>query len=137
MMQDMYGNRAVPKVIEKTMTNAFAQLKAAGCSFRVVDLLGNEVVYDPSNRLSARGGPVMPQRRRRSSLRPFGQLSNYFKPYINDMKPGDLVNVPCGDYDIESLRSALSAHMCTRWGSGSYTTSINKIAECIEVLRIK
>jgi hypothetical protein len=80
---------------------------------------------------------VVPKARtRRPGMYPFGALQAYFKPMVEKMTAGDVVQVPCGEFDPERLRGAISAWTTTNWGKGGASTYTNKDKHAIEVMRI-
>ena len=84
------------------------------------------------------GLEVAPERKaplRRASAYPMGELANYFRPLIADMKPGDVVAIPYGKYVGETLRGALSAWCCAHWGKGTVNTALNHKTSTVEILR--
>jgi hypothetical protein len=122
----------LPQVVEKSIHNAQALLRAAGCSFRIVDSIGEEHLHDPDNRFA----PKRAARKRTSNV-PHGALTQHFRPYITDVKVGDVVEIPIEGFSPESLRSSLCARLSTEWGKGSYACTVNKKTKAIEVLRIQ
>lgn len=79
---------------------------------------------------------VAPKRKKAASKYPRGALSTHFLPYIEGMDFGDVVNVPAGEYPLETLRGSLSAWATHHWGNKSVTTFINHKTNMVEVLRI-
>ena len=76
------------------------------------------------------------KRKRQNSKLPMGSVSNYYKPYLADLKPRVLIEIPFDMFDAESLRSGIASHCVSAWGKGSVMTSINRSKRCVEVLRI-
>lgn len=75
--------------------------------------------------------------KRRSSLLPMGTISNYFKPYVQNLSVGEVVAVPISTFDPETLRGSLASWAVTNWGKGTTTTMVNHKTNQIEVLRLK
>lgn len=121
----------LPQVVRKTINQAEALLRASGCSFKIVNSAGEEVIHDPEGRFAPKRAA-----RKRMSNAPYGELAQYYRPFIADVKVGDVVEIPVGTYVAESLRSSLCARLSTDWGKGSYTCSINKATNTVELLRI-
>lgn len=75
--------------------------------------------------------------KRRSSLLPMGTISNYFKPFVEQIEVGDVVSIPFNSFDAETLRGSLASWAVTNWGKGTTTTMVNHKTNQIEVLRLK
>ena len=75
--------------------------------------------------------------KRRSSLLPFGTLSNYFKPYVANLDVGDVVSIPIDKFDPETLRGSVASWAVTNLGKGSVTTMVNHKLNQVDVLRLK
>lgn len=80
---------------------------------------------------------VVPPKKRTSSGVPWGEIANYYRPLVQDLKPGDMVLVPAKNYDIESLRGSMAGWFTTNWGKGSAITSVNRNDNVVEVLRVQ
>lgn len=76
------------------------------------------------------------KRKRRNSKFAMGSVSLHYKPYLANLKPKELVEIPFDKFDAESLRSGIAAHCVGVWGKGCVMTSINRSKRCVEVLRI-
>jgi hypothetical protein len=68
---------------------------------------------------------------------PLGSMCLHYKPYLEKMQPGELIEIPFDKFDSERLRGGICSHCCTAWGNGSVTTAINHEQKCVEVLRLK
>jgi len=75
--------------------------------------------------------------KRRSSLLPFGTISNYFKPYVEELTVGDVVSIPFDKFDPETLRGSVASWAVYKWGKGATTTMLNHESNQVEVLRLK
>jgi hypothetical protein len=78
------------------------------------------------------GGPI--KKYKRNIKYPWGSLIAHIKPHIANVKIGDVVNVPFGEFDVDSIRSSLCGHLSDAWGNGSYM--VNKTKTHLEVLRL-
>lgn len=76
------------------------------------------------------------KRKRQNSKFPMGTVSMHYKPYLANLKPRGLVEVPFDMFDGESLRSGIASHCVGVFGKGSVMTSINRSKRCVEVLRL-
>lgn len=67
---------------------------------------------------------------------PFGAIRKHVTPYMQDMKPGDVVQVPIGEYDINSIQSGVCNYAGRTWGNDTYTTARIGSKGVIEVMRV-
>lgn len=123
---------AVPRVVMKAIKEALNKLQVTNCSFKVILPNGDEQLHDPHDLLN----PQKPIKRQRKD-RPYGELCAYYKPYVEDMKAGDVVEIPIGPYTPQELQSAVTAWCCQHWGNGTVTSSKNVDSGMLEVLRLK
>lgn len=52
---------------------------------------------------------------------PHGTLTHYFKPFVQNVRVGEIVVIPLLDYPKGSMASSLASHLSKHWGNGSYT----------------
>jgi len=71
----------------------------------------------------------------RSKL-PYGTLTAYYMPFIKDMQPDDLVQVPVGQFDWHALQSSITARGGMLWGRGRVTCVVSKDRTVLEVWRL-
>lgn len=64
-----------------------------------------------------------------------GELKTHYSPYLDALNPGDLAQIPVGDFPPESLRSAITAAACNRWGKGAAMSCIKDGS--VELLRLQ
>jgi hypothetical protein len=104
------------------LERALNTLNALGATYRVI--IGDESFGTLE--------VVVPKERKRiPSILPLGTLANYIRPILDNAKVVDVK-----DFEIERLRSAVTAWSCKRWGNGSVMSSVNRADNVIEVLRI-
>jgi|TARA_R110000868_G_scaffold331298_4_gene592274 hypothetical protein len=76
-----------------------------------------------------------PKTRKRRSEFPHGTYKNYVESFgFSAMQVGDVIVVPKGVFDAETVRGSLSSRACKMWGNGSAVTSI--VGDVIEILRV-
>lgn len=75
--------------------------------------------------------------KRRSNLLPHGTLSNYFKPFVEQIEVGDVVSIPFNSFDPETLRGSVASWAVINLGKGSVTTMLNHKLNQVDVLRLK
>jgi mannose-6-phosphate isomerase-like protein (cupin superfamily) len=64
----------------------------------------------------------------------FGEVAIYMDKHITDMKPGDVVQVPYGNYPPQKVANAASSRSYALFGRGNYAT--HKTDTYVEVLCI-
>jgi hypothetical protein len=79
--------------------------------------------------------PPPKARKRVAGPYPYGTLQAYFKPMLAPLGAGDVVTIPCGEFEPDRLRSAISAWGAVHWGKGNCNTYANKETHAIEVMR--
>ena len=78
---------------------------------------------------------VVQAKGRRPLKYPFGTLTSIFVPYIEKLKADESAEVPCGSYDIESMRSSIAAWANKRWVNGACSTIVDRPSNTIFVFR--
>lgn len=63
------------------------------------------------------------ERKKRPLKYPMGTWSNYIKPYLVDLKEGEVALIPYGDFDREDLARNVCATANTLWGKKSYISA--------------
>lgn len=109
---------------QQTLKRAIAMLNAIGVSYAIVEEDGT------------RHGELEVVPKQNGRKYPRGTLSGIVKPYIENMKVGDVVQIPVGDFEPEEIRSAAVSWSCYHWGNQTITTVVNKENNTIEALRI-
>lgn len=77
------------------------------------------------------------KRTKRASSINYGSRAEYYKPFIKDLQPGDVVDIPFGDFYGYDLQSSIGAWAVANWGTKSFMTTVNKKTKVVEVLRLK
>ena len=75
-------------------------------------------------------------KRTRQSKLPYGTLINYYMPFIKDLQPDDLVQIPVGDFDAGGLQGAISATTSKMWGKGATSCVMSADKTMLEVWRL-
>lgn len=65
----------------------------------------------------------------------YGAVTRYLIPYVNLLRQGEVITVPVGEYDIDSIQSVACNMIKDLYGSGNYTTHRN--ADNLEILLLK
>jgi hypothetical protein len=109
---------------------ALAVIKASGAKFRIImpsgEQFGDLPVAAPE-----------PERKRRKLRHPYGVLKAYYLPFVQDIQPGQCIDVPYGMFLPGPLMSGISAHFCHLLGNGKVMVASNKDKKCVEVLRVE
>ena len=71
---------------------------------------------------------------KRNLAHPWGTITNYYKPLFKDAKVGDVVVIPWGPYDGNTLARNVSAGCAYMFGKGGVTIHTNNDNRTIEVL---
>jgi hypothetical protein len=78
---------------------------------------------------------VVKAAKRRASTLPFGTMRAHIQPFMVDLQPGDLVEIPILEYPPETVRGGACAWANEKWGRGTYTSTINKASNNVELYR--
>ena len=80
---------------------------------------------------------VLPKVNKRGEPRyPRLAVRNHFLPYVEKLAPGEVTEIPLGDFDIVPLGTNLSAWCCDDWGKGNSTYRTDLGKGVIELLRL-
>lgn len=111
---------------QQTLKRALTMLDAIGATYAVIEENGTK------------HGTLEVSDKKKKSPRKYkhGELSSYVKSFLENMKVGQVVELPSGVYPIEDLRSAVASWACYYWGNGTVTTASSKEKQIVEVLRI-
>ena len=66
---------------------------------------------------------------------PYGFMKEYVLKYLKELQPNDVVEIPYPPHDYEVVRSNATSYASKFWGKGSYTTTVNKEKQVIEIYR--
>ena len=73
--------------------------------------------------------------KRRVLSLPFGTMRAHVVPWLTDMQPGDLVEIPILDFPPETVRGNACAWANEKWGRGTYASTINRETRRVELYR--
>ena len=116
------------KLQKRSMTIALNIMTALGATYTIT-------LPDGTKHSNAPEVPVNEYGRKVLDGRKYGDLAAHYRPFIDDLKPSEFVEVPFNGFKPSKLGSVISAWGCQRWGKGSLITAANKTG--IEVLRVK
>lgn len=107
---------------KKALSNMLKGLQTLGCNFIVVDSDGEKHEHgDVAERVF--------------KFR-YGELINYYTPFVKDLNPGDSVEIPADKYPLDKIQSGVGSILSKAWGNGSYITAQNPDKNVLEVLRV-
>ena len=66
---------------------------------------------------------------------PYGFMKEYVLKYLKDLQPNDVAEIPYLPHDYEVVRTNACAYASKLWGKASYTSTINKEKQVIEIYR--
>ena len=66
---------------------------------------------------------------------PYGFMRQYVLKYLTPLQPNEVVEIPYPPHDSEVVRSNAGAYASKLWGKGSYTSTINREKQVIEIYR--
>lgn len=110
---------------------ALAALDASGAQYRIIMPDGTHFGTLPY------AEPKPEKVKRRSLKHPYGTLRSHYLPFVENIKPGECIDVPCGPFLLADLQGAISSHFCTKLGNGKVTVARNRDRKCVEVLRVE
>ena len=118
------------------MTNDTESLQAVAVrkALRILDAAG--AVYAVQHEGETYGTLAVKEPPTYAARYPRGATRAHYLPLIQDMKPGDSVEIPFGPFDPTILSSNLAATVCRDWGAGSFVTRRNSAKSVIELLRV-
>jgi hypothetical protein len=73
--------------------------------------------------------------RKRASRYPHGEMRKYILSYVEALDLDGIVSIPLKDYPEEHVRGNLCAWATTVWGKGSYTSTINREKQTVDIYR--
>jgi hypothetical protein len=117
------------QIQKKVLKRAISILEGMKCNYVIIDPLGKK-----HGLLDVRENTVHKFRKLRKY--PYGELSNYVRNYIEQMKIADVVNIPFDKYDALDLQASATSAANRMWEKGSVTTTINRPKQVLELMKI-
>ena len=122
------------QVLRKLLDNSVKHLQALEgrglIEFKVFTIDGEEF-----GKMKAVKPKAKKEKKRRSSLYPHGELTKYVTPIMSGVKPDQVISIPIGKYDAERLRSNACSWASTTWGKGTYSSTVPKGKNSVEIYR--
>lgn len=120
------------KVLKKVLNTSIKQLLAleerAHIRFKVVTADGLEygslTIKNDKNK-----------KKKKSSLYPYGEIRQYILPFVQNITPDQVVSIPIGRYDLETVRGNTCSWCTGAWGKGTYSSTVDKEKRTVEIYR--
>ena len=119
--------REVPPrtIVVRAVEQAMFTLKKLGCVYHV-----------QFNNKNYTHGELVASKPVRAGTKSYGDRAKYYKPFIKDMKAGDVVDIPFGNFKGHDLQSSIGSWAVTNWGVKTFMTTVNKKKKVVEVLKL-
>lgn len=78
---------------------------------------------------------VKKTRKRGVLTHPVGSYTMHLDPLLKELKPGEMVTVPLGKFEMKGLMNNVRTYCNKRWGAETYLAEINSDGTGIEILR--
>lgn len=112
-------------IVVRAVEQALSTLNKLGCVYRV-----------RFNNKDYTNGKFPALKSTRVGTESYGDRAKYYKPFLKDMKAGDVVDVPLGNFKGQDLQSSIGSWAVTNWGVKTFMTTVNKKKKVVEVLRL-
>jgi hypothetical protein len=66
---------------------------------------------------------------------PYGFMKDYVLKYLTPLQPNEVVEIPYPPHDSETVRSNAGAYASKMWGKGTYTSTVNRAKQVVEIYR--
>jgi hypothetical protein len=120
----------VTEVQKQLLKKALTMLNATGVKYALVD-------FDNVKHGTLEIAPEKIAGKRAPSITPHGSVLEYALPYIKDMLPGEVTQIPTTEmFTAKRLQSTITGWVFRSWGEGAATTHQNHKNNTLEVLRI-
>ena len=116
------------KMLERAIKDLETLQRRELLSFKIYTADGDE--YGDMEMIAEEEKPA-----KRRLLYPHGEVRQYYMNYVGTLKPDEIVSIPFGNYDAESIRGNLCAWATTVWGKGSYTSTVNRDKSTVDIYR--
>lgn len=121
-------------IIVKTAEQAIKLLNSVRAEYKVILPTGEQfggLEIKPKEEPKTNG-----KSRRRTSLLPYGTMSSYVRPYMEELQVADVATIPAGEYPLREVQHAAVSLAAQLWGKGSARTYGNHKTAQVEVLRV-
>lgn len=108
---------------QKGLEKLIEFLQSIKCEYKIIDSDG-KVFTNMTEKKTKKNKPHYPT----------GALTSHIKKYAENIKIGDVISIPVGEYDTDRLASVASSYFSHKLGKGSCTTHRTK--DGVEILRM-
>lgn len=119
--------KVLRKLLDQSVKNLIALEGRGHIEFKVITAAGKEY-----------GGlqlKAVSKKKKKASVYPHGEIRQYLLPLLADVKPDQVVTIPLGKYDAETVRGNACSWCTGAWGSATYKSSIDKVKKTVEIYR--
>ena len=120
------------RMVKKAIEQAVSILTAVDAKFVISTSDGDVIKRGEWN-----AGTKLSVTKTGKTRKPNGAFADRYKPYLENLKVGDVAEVSCDGFNYNGLQGAMTAWMSGLWGKGSYATSYNAANNTLEVIRYK
>jgi hypothetical protein len=113
---------------KRELVRSIELIKALGCTYKIItpegESFGDLEVAEPRTR-----------KVRRALRHPYGAITAHIKKFLDlNAEVGTVQEIPCGEFDSESVRATVCPTLTRVWGAKTYTTAAHP--DRVEVMRI-
>lgn len=116
------------KLLDQSVKNLIALEGRGHITFKVITTEGEEF-----GNLEVK--PVEKKKKKRKSSLPHGEIRQYLLPILKDVQPDQVVTIPLRSYKAESIRGNACSWCTTVWGKGTYSSTVPKGKNSVEIYR--
>jgi len=116
------------KLLEQSVKHLQALENRGHITFKVIAADGEEF-----GNLEVK--PIKQKKKKRALAYPHGEIRQWLLPILKDVKPDQVVSIPIGKYNAESIRGNACSWCTTVWGKGTYSSTVPKGKNAIEIYR--
>lgn len=121
-------NKALSPLQASQVERITTLLTNMGCTYAIV--LPDGVTLSNTENLRIK---AVKARRKRPLKYPFGTWTNYIKPFLLELKEGEVALIPYDKFGSEELHRNVCAIASDMWGTKSYVSALRK--EGVEIMR--
>lgn len=119
------------EIQKNTLFKAIKLLNSIGVEYAI---LANEEKYGTLEILEKNPKPS-----KRSYSKKYGRgvILKHVRTHIDDLKVGDVVSIPAGDYELDAVANAAASYAHRIFGRDAHTGYSNKDTNTFELLRLE
>jgi hypothetical protein len=66
-----------------------------------------------------------------------GAVLNYVRPYIDNLKVGEVAKIPAGDFELKAIAATSASHAHRMFGNGAHAGRMDKENNVFEIMRLE